>query len=201
MNKKVKKIFLFGFNIIMLIAILTLSACTVLLYKNQNNKVDNEINNSTPPSQDENESNDSNENEKYPESSIDLQRRVYPFKDENYKYMYANIHRFFYTMPDWDKLISYRNLLSDYQNSLQEFNIKEDVLYDNLKKWVINAIYQHNFFKNKIGKLSIKIEYNININLKRIFLDIVWWFDKDYSYISDKYIRYWDQVSIKLANI
>lgn len=193
MTKKFKKIITLVFCALTLSSTVALAATTY--YFSQNNK---DFNDSTKNSNlDENLDNDlltnSSDKDEYPEISQNLKNRVYPFADKSYKYYYANINQYFYDEPKWDNLIFYRNLMPDYYDSYDQFNLKQDTLYNNLRMWVINAIYKHPFFKNKSDKLFLDIDYKVNVLQKNILINAIWWFGKNYSKN-----KYWDQIIITL---
>lgn len=193
MTKKFKKIITLTFCALTLSSTVALAATTY--YFSQNNK---DFNDSTKNSNlDENLDNDlltdSSDKDEYPEISQNLKNRVYPFADKSYKYYYANINQYFYDEPKWDNLIFYRNLMPDYYDSYDQFNLKQDILYSNLRTWVINAIYKHPFFKNKSDKLFLDIDYKVNVLQKNILINAIWWFGKNYSKN-----KYWDQIIITL---
>ncbi|WP_027124076.1 DUF5452 domain-containing protein [Mycoplasmoides pirum] len=200
MNKKIKKIILWFCTGLMFTTTLILSVTTIIF--SNNIKDDNKFDNSNNLNNGSNNENDNNldKNEEYPESSTELKNLKYPFDEsELYLYMYANIHDYLYSNPEWDNLISYRYLLNDFNDNSQQFNIKQDVLFKNLRSWIINAIYQHSFFKKKTTKLTTEIDYKINILEKNILINVVWYFENDYSYSKNLPKRYWDQIIVELS--
>lgn len=206
MNKKIKKILLIVCNGIMLTTTLILAVTTIVAtQKNNNSNESLNSNNTNSNNNDSNVNNNNNSNnngnlvEEYPESAPELQKMKYPFALPNYCYMYANIHSYFYNMPEWDNLISYQSLLTNNQNNNVQFNIKQDVLFKNIKNWVSKAIYQHPFFKNKTSKLTIELDYKVNVNEKNILINALWFFENDYSIVEYLPKKYWDQIIIELS--
>lgn len=193
MTKKFRKIITLAFCALTLSSTVALAATTYYFSQSNKDFSDSTKNNNLDENLDNDLLTDSNDKNEYPEISQNLQNRVYPFADKSYKYYYADINQYFYDEPKWDNLIFYRNLMPDYYDSYDQFNIKQDTLYNNLRMWVINAIYKHPFFKNKSDKLFLDIDYKVNVLQKNILINAIWWFGK-----SDSKNKYWDQIIITL---
>lgn len=195
MTKKIKKIITLSFCGLTLSSTVALASTTYYFSHKDRNFNDLQKNNNLDENLDNNFLEGNETKDEYPETSQNLKNRIYPFADEEYKYYYADINQYFYDEPKWDNLILYRNLMPDYYSSYDQFNIKQDVLYNNLRIWIINAIYKHPFFKKKSDKLFLDIDYKVNVLQKNILINVVWWFGKN-----DSKNRYWDQIIITLRN-
>lgn len=195
MTKKFRKIITLTFCCLTLSSTVALAATTYYFSHKDTSFNDLQKNDDLDENLNNDLSTDSNDKNEYPEMSQNLRNRIYSFANENYKYYYADINKYFYDEPKWDNLISYRNLMPDYYNSYDQFNLKQDVLYNNLRKWIINAIYKHPFFKQKNDKLFLDIDYKVNVLQKNILINAVWWFGKN-----DSKNKYWDQIIITLRN-
>lgn len=194
MTKKIKKIITLTFCGLTLSSTVALGATTYYFSHKDTNFRDLQ-NNNLDENSDNSPTNINETKDEYPETSQNLKNRIYPFVDQEYKYYYADINQYFYDEPKWDNLILYRNLMPDYYNSYDQFNIKQDVLYNNLRIWIINAIYKHPFFKQKNDKLFLDIDYKVNVLQKNILINAVWWFGNN-----DSKNKYWDQIIITLRN-
>lgn len=199
MTKKWRKILTFSVCSILLTSTVALGIRTFFLTnKKEVNKPEQEQplkEESLLPIIEENKTVDS-----YPENSSELKKLQYPFgNNEDYKYLYANIHRFLFNQPQWDNLINYRNVMADFSKRSNQFEIKEDVLNKNLRNWLIQAIYAHPYFKAIKKQLSLDIDYDVNVPVKRILINAVWWFENDRS-SSELPKRYWDQIKVNLID-
>ncbi len=175
MTKKTKKALLWVASGVMLSSTLILGVSTIVLSQSGNQKEDQGAPEANPSQPDAGaQQNQGGASEDWPETATELKNRKYPFADDaNYLYQYANIHAYFYSNPEWDQLISYRYLLSDYDDHYQQFSIQQDVLYKNLQFWIVSAIYQHPFFKQKSGELSLETDYRVNQTQKNILINAV----------------------------
>lgn len=200
MTKRSKNLIALTLSGVMFASAITMMVTTVLLNQKTEDKPPQNNDENKP---DDNVSSDNNDDkELYPESSAELQNRTYPFasKNDEYFYMYANIHTFLYDQPEFDQIINYRYMMPDYQGD-SEFLIKQDVLYKNIRQWIVKAIYQHEFFKPKAEKMSLMLDYKTDVYAKNILINAVWWFENDYSIKDHLPKRYWDQIIVKLAKL
>ncbi|WP_033159751.1 DUF5452 domain-containing protein [Mycoplasmoides alvi] len=217
MSKKIKQILLWITNGIMLSTTITLAIITIVSTQKKNvkennfnnnesssnlNDSGNNNNNSSSSSSSSNNTNTSQTHlkEEYPESSIELQNLTYPFGNpDSYCYMYANIHSYLYNNPEWDNLISYQAFIPNSYNNVIKFDIDQNLLFKNIKSWITKSIYQHPFFKNKNSTMTLEIDYKVNYNEQNILLNVLWYFDNDYSKIDNLPKRYWDQIIVELS--
>lgn len=134
MTKRSKNLIALTLSGVMFASAITMMVTTVLLNQKTEDKPPQNNDENKP---DDNVSSDDNNDDKelYPESSAELQNRTYPFasKNDEYFYMYANIHTFLYDQPEFDQIINYRYMMPDYQGD-SEFLIKQDVLYKNIRQ-------------------------------------------------------------------
>ncbi|WP_027119960.1 DUF5452 domain-containing protein [[Mycoplasma] testudinis] len=197
MTRKWRKITTIGISATLLGSTIALGISTIMLTNNktedQKQSSDNKNNNHSPEDL-------INEKEEYPETSKELRERIYPFGDDrSTKYMYANIHRYLFTQPQWDDLINYRNMMPDYEKRNDQFVIKQDVFFKNIRQWITQAIYQHPFFKTNKKQLILDLDYDINSPAKHILMNVLWWYENDYSF-NHLPKKYWDQIKVVLVN-
>lgn len=137
----------------------------------------------------------------YPEPATALRSLAYPFADdESYAYFYANIHDYLGTMPEWDGLISYKSMLPASTPGSQPFDVRQDLLYQNVRGWIASAVYMHPYFKSIPGQMTLAVDYRVAVPERAILINATWSFPDDDSVERRLPKVYWDQFRATVAD-
>lgn len=134
-----------------------------------------------------------------PETQRILRERNYPLDDSGYYvYKYGEINRYLRNESELDELINYRVMVPSLKSHHKRVNFDKAFLESKLRKWIIKAIKQHNYFQHFENEPNLRVQYNMNIPAQKIDVNAVWSYKKDNDAATGKPIRYWDQFELKL---